>query len=240
MPLIWPVFSPRPQGAAPGPAGLLAGTVVRPPRAVSGRPPLAATSRDTVETALPSRAAIALHDSPACTPRVISSRVGQRQPPRPGHQPFVADPPPRSMPHDQRGTLMRTAHLRADLPQRQARAVTDLRGLASPHVVGQLVDRHHPVGLEQRSASTARPYRTTSSGPRMPNASGPGSPDGGSTAITHSQVTAPPAAPAAGSQQFHHRSTPVSKPASKPGPRALRSGRAALAAHTPSPHRRPT
>jgi len=48
--------------------------------------------------------------------------IGQGQPPRPGHPPIVADRPPRGLPHHQRNALMRAAHLRADLPQRQARA----------------------------------------------------------------------------------------------------------------------
>jgi len=50
------------------------------------RPPLAATSRDTVEVAFPSRAAIAVKDSPACTPRVISSRSASVNRPGPGTQ----------------------------------------------------------------------------------------------------------------------------------------------------------
>ena len=50
------------------------------------RPPLAATSRDTVEVAFPSRAAIAVKDSPACTPRVTSSRSARVSRPGPGTQ----------------------------------------------------------------------------------------------------------------------------------------------------------
>jgi hypothetical protein len=50
------------------------------------RPPLAATSRDTVEVAFPSRAAITVKDSPACTPRVISSRSARVSRPGPGTQ----------------------------------------------------------------------------------------------------------------------------------------------------------
>ena len=46
--------------------------------------------------------------------------VGHRQPPRPRHPPIRMHRPPRGMPHDQRDALMRAAHLRADLPQRQA------------------------------------------------------------------------------------------------------------------------
>ena len=40
----------------------------------SGRPPFLASSRDTVDGARPSRAAICRHGSPAATPRLISSR----------------------------------------------------------------------------------------------------------------------------------------------------------------------
>ena len=50
------------------------------------RPPLAATSRDTVEVAFPSRAAITVKDCPACTPRVISSRSASVSRPGPGTQ----------------------------------------------------------------------------------------------------------------------------------------------------------
>src|SRR6185312_14356372 len=46
--------------------------------------------------------------------------VGQGQPPRPGQPAIMADRPPRGLPHHQCHALMRTAHLRADLPQRQA------------------------------------------------------------------------------------------------------------------------
>ena len=46
--------------------------------------------------------------------------VGDRQPPRAGHPPIPANRPPRGVTRDQRDALMRAAHLRADLPQRQA------------------------------------------------------------------------------------------------------------------------
>jgi len=80
------------------------------------RPPLAATSRDTVEVALPSRAAITVNDWPACRPRVISFRSASVSHPGSGTHPPRANRPPRAVAHDQRDALMRAAHLRADLP----------------------------------------------------------------------------------------------------------------------------
>jgi DNA-binding response OmpR family regulator len=41
--------------------------------------------------------------------------------------------PPRGLPHDQRDALMRTAHLRADLPQRQAPGLQPQRQLPLPY-----------------------------------------------------------------------------------------------------------
>jgi hypothetical protein len=60
-----------------------AGALMSPPRPVP-RPPLPATSRDTVEAALPSRAAITAHAPPACRPRLISSRSAKVSRPGPG------------------------------------------------------------------------------------------------------------------------------------------------------------
>ena len=51
------------------------------------RPPFAATSRETVETALPSRLAMTANESPACRPNVISSRSASVSLPGPGTQP---------------------------------------------------------------------------------------------------------------------------------------------------------
>src|SRR5262249_62107983 len=87
---------PRPPGAAggggprcvPWGGGLGGGGRGGPPPAgCPPPPPLAATSRDTVETALPTRAAITVNDSPPCRPRVISSRSARVSRPGPGTQP---------------------------------------------------------------------------------------------------------------------------------------------------------
>ena len=80
------------------------------------RPPFAATSRETVETALPSRLAMTANESPACRPNVISSRSASVSLPGPGTQPSCGTGLPRRQPHNQCHALMRAADLRADLP----------------------------------------------------------------------------------------------------------------------------
>ena len=55
-------------------AGLLASVLMGLPRRHPRRPPSPATSLDTVDVALPSRAAITVSASPACRPRLISCR----------------------------------------------------------------------------------------------------------------------------------------------------------------------
>ena len=81
--------------------------------------------------------------------------VGQRQPPRPGHPAIAADRPPRSMAHDQRHPLMRAAHLRADLPQRQAPGPQPQRQLPLLH--RQMRTHPQPPQLIENPLDSPRP-----------------------------------------------------------------------------------
>ena len=83
------------------------------------RPPLAATSRLTVDVARPNRDAIALKVSPRCTPRLISSRSATLRRPSAGSHADLAHRPPLP-PQYQPRRLMRTRHLPRHLSQRQA------------------------------------------------------------------------------------------------------------------------
>jgi hypothetical protein len=74
--------------------------------------------------------------------------VCQRQPPRPWHPAVLADRPPRAPPRDQRHPLMRAAHLRPDLPQRQAAGLQPQR--QPPLLCRQLCRHRLPPRSNQR------------------------------------------------------------------------------------------
>jgi hypothetical protein len=88
--------------------------------------------------------------------------VGKRQPPRPWRLSVLAHRLPRSVAHDQRNALMRAAHLRTDLPERQA----PWPSAATPaHVLtanGQMPARHREClapGAPAKGHRSGRPKR---------------------------------------------------------------------------------
>jgi hypothetical protein len=154
-----------------GPPGLLASALMRPPRPV----PTAAAVGGHLPRHGGDRLAQPGGDRGERLPGVQAERdflpVGHRQPPRAGHPAIVADRPLRGMAHDQRHPLVRAAHLRPDLPQRQAPGLQPQRQLPllyrqmRPHPQPpQLIE--NPLDSPRRCADRLKPPRQRSVGAR--------------------------------------------------------------------------